>query len=93
MWISYNRYSKTGIIFIFLDFFNQVVVDTTIGQQILQSRGLDFDGYYFWISLGALFGFALLFNIGFIMALSYLKGKFSLLIINVNFEQKSAIFY
>ncbi|KAI3810521.1 hypothetical protein L1987_20137 [Smallanthus sonchifolius] len=47
--------------------------NTTIGQQILQSRGLDFDGYYFWISLGALFGFALLFNIGFILALSYLK--------------------
>lgn len=50
--------------------------NTTIGKQILQSHGLDFDGYYFWISLGALFGFALLFNIGFIMALSYLKGNF-----------------
>nr|XP_043620816.1 pleiotropic drug resistance protein 3-like [Erigeron canadensis] len=48
-------------------------MNTTIGIQILQSRGLDFDGSYFWISLGALFGFALLFNIGFIMALSYLK--------------------
>ncbi|MFS7986556.1 putative ABC-2 type transporter, plant PDR ABC transporter associated [Helianthus anomalus] len=47
--------------------------NTTMGLQILQSRGLDFDGYYFWISLGALFGFALLFNIGFVMALSYLK--------------------
>ncbi|KAI3509212.1 hypothetical protein L1887_24319 [Cichorium endivia] len=47
--------------------------NTTIGLQTLQSRGLDFDGYYFWISLGALFGFALLFNIGFILALSYFK--------------------
>ncbi|KAJ9557166.1 hypothetical protein OSB04_011780 [Centaurea solstitialis] len=47
--------------------------NTTIGQQILQSRGLDFDGYYFWISVGALFGFAMLFNIGFILALTYLK--------------------
>ncbi|KAJ0536569.1 putative ABC transporter, P-loop containing nucleoside triphosphate hydrolase [Helianthus annuus] len=37
------------------------------------SRGLDFEGYYYWISIGALFGFVLLFNIGFILALSYLK--------------------
>ncbi|KAJ9557167.1 hypothetical protein OSB04_011781 [Centaurea solstitialis] len=47
--------------------------NTTIGRQILQSRGLDFDGSYFWISVGALFGFAMLFNIGFILALTYLK--------------------
>ncbi|KAL8205881.1 hypothetical protein R6Q57_009432 [Mikania cordata] len=54
---------------------NKMIIstNTTIGLQILQSRGLDFNGYYYWISLGALFGFALLFNIGFIMALSYLK--------------------
>ncbi|KAM0064290.1 putative ABC transporter, AAA+ ATPase domain, ABC-2 type transporter [Helianthus debilis subsp. tardiflorus] len=31
------------------------------------------EGYYYWISLGALFGFALLFNIGFVLALSCLK--------------------
>ncbi|KAI3676032.1 hypothetical protein L1987_85628 [Smallanthus sonchifolius] len=48
--------------------------NTTIGLQTLKSRGLDFEGYYYWISLGALFGFALLFNIGFILALSYFKG-------------------
>ncbi|PWA80245.1 pleiotropic drug resistance protein 3 [Artemisia annua] len=53
---------------------NQMVTtNTTIGMQTLQSHGLDFDGYYFWISLGALFGFSLLFNMGFIMALTYLK--------------------
>lgn len=67
--------------------------NTTIGLQILQSRGLDFDGYYYWISLGALFGFALLFNIGFIMALSYLKGNIVFLITNVNFEHKVPIMY
>ncbi|MFS7986458.1 putative ABC-type sulfate transporter [Helianthus anomalus] len=47
--------------------------NTTIGLQTLKSRGLDFDGYYYWICLGALYGFALLFNIGFILALSYFK--------------------
>ncbi|KAI7743642.1 hypothetical protein M8C21_012064 [Ambrosia artemisiifolia] len=47
--------------------------NTTIGLQTLKSRGLDFEGYYYWISVGALFGFTLLFNIGFVLALSYLK--------------------
>ncbi|MFS7986495.1 putative ABC transporter, AAA+ ATPase domain, ABC-2 type transporter [Helianthus anomalus] len=47
--------------------------NTTIGLQTLKSRGLDFEGYYYWICLGALYGFALLFNIGFILALSYFK--------------------
>ncbi|GLT31125.1 hypothetical protein SLA2020_058860 [Shorea laevis] len=47
--------------------------NTTIGRAILESRGLNFDGYFFWISLGALAGFALIFNIGFTLALSILK--------------------
>ncbi|KAM0064291.1 putative ABC-type sulfate transporter [Helianthus debilis subsp. tardiflorus] len=47
--------------------------NTTIGLQTLKSRGLDFEGYYYWICLGALYGFALLFNIGFVLALSYFK--------------------
>ncbi|XP_031254320.1 pleiotropic drug resistance protein 3-like isoform X2 [Pistacia vera] len=46
--------------------------NSTIGTQIHESHGLDFDEYYFWIALGALFGFALLFNMGFILALSFL---------------------
>ncbi|PON69592.1 ABC transporter-like [Parasponia andersonii] len=46
---------------------------TTIGQETLQSRGLNFDGYIYWISVGALFGFTILFNIGFILALNFLK--------------------
>ncbi|KAJ0912800.1 putative ABC-2 type transporter, plant PDR ABC transporter associated [Helianthus annuus] len=47
--------------------------NTTIGLQTLESRGLDFEEYYYWISLCAMFGFALLFNIGFVVALSYFK--------------------
>ncbi|KAI6684518.1 hypothetical protein NL676_030431 [Syzygium grande] len=47
--------------------------NTTIGRTILDSRGLNFDGYYFWISVGALLGFTLLFNIGFTLALTFLK--------------------
>ncbi|KAJ4721728.1 Pleiotropic drug resistance ABC transporter [Melia azedarach] len=46
---------------------------TTIGRETLESRGLNFDGYFFWIGLAALIGFSLIFNIGFILALSFLK--------------------
>ncbi|KAL8527705.1 hypothetical protein ACS0TY_005522 [Phlomoides rotata] len=41
--------------------------------QTLANRGLNFGGNLFWVSVGALFGLALLFNIGFILALTYLK--------------------
>lgn len=47
--------------------------NATLGQEILQSRGLQFDGYYYWISVGALFGFSLLANVGYTLALSLLK--------------------
>ncbi|KAK3441451.1 hypothetical protein EUGRSUZ_B01807, partial [Eucalyptus grandis] len=49
--------------------------NTTIGRTILESRGLNFNGYFFWISLGALLGFTLLFNIGFTLALTFLKRR------------------
>ncbi|KAL7583190.1 hypothetical protein Lser_V15G44910 [Lactuca serriola] len=75
-WVSPLSYGEIGLaVNEFLSpRWNKITsTNTTIGLQTLQSRGLDFDGYYFWISLGALFGFALLFNIGFILSLSYLK--------------------
>ncbi|KAK9291868.1 hypothetical protein L1049_019818 [Liquidambar formosana] len=47
--------------------------NTTIGREILEKRGLNYDGYFYWISLGALFGFTIIFVIGFTLALSFLK--------------------
>ncbi|XP_058083528.1 pleiotropic drug resistance protein 3-like isoform X1 [Magnolia sinica] len=47
--------------------------NSTIGHEVLTSRGLDFNDYFYWISLGALFGFTILFNIGFTLALTFLK--------------------
>lgn len=47
----------------------------TIGREILKSRGLDFNANFFWISIGALLGFAVVFDILFILALTYLKGE------------------
>ncbi|KAL9360246.1 hypothetical protein Peur_048369 [Populus x canadensis] len=45
----------------------------TLGQKILESRGLYFNECFYWIPLGALIGFWIIFNIGFTCALSYSK--------------------
>ncbi|CAI0395164.1 unnamed protein product [Linum tenue] len=45
--------------------------NVTIGNSILESRGLNFQADLYWVSVGALFGFTLLFNIGYVLALSY----------------------
>ncbi|KAJ7974462.1 Pleiotropic drug resistance ABC transporter [Quillaja saponaria] len=46
--------------------------NVTTGQQVLEKYGLDFSEYYYWISIGALVGFWMIFNIGFTCALNYL---------------------
>uniref|UniRef100_A0A2P2KGH6 Uncharacterized protein MANES_09G059200 n=2 Tax=Rhizophora mucronata TaxID=61149 RepID=A0A2P2KGH6_RHIMU len=45
----------------------------TVGKALLKSRGFFTQDYWFWICVGALFGFSLLFNILFIAALTYLN--------------------
>ena len=49
--------------------------NTTIGSEVLISHGLDFGDNFYWLSVGALLGFAVLYDFGFILALSYLKRK------------------
>ncbi|KAK1374084.1 ABC transporter domain-containing protein [Heracleum sosnowskyi] len=44
-----------------------------IGITTLDNRSLNFDGHFFWISISVLSGFILFFNIGFILALSFLN--------------------
>ncbi|XP_039163697.1 pleiotropic drug resistance protein 3 [Eucalyptus grandis] len=46
----------------------------TLGQQVLKERGLDYGDYFYWISLGSLIGFWMVFNIGFTCALSFSEG-------------------
>ncbi|KAK8318975.1 hypothetical protein V6Z12_A13G210600 [Gossypium hirsutum] len=46
---------------------------TTIGQATLESRGLNFDQASFWIAIATLFGFTMVQNIGFTLALGFLK--------------------
>lgn len=56
-------------------FSQNLSVNTTLGQQALESHGLNFDGYFYWISIAALTGFTVLFNVGFTLALTFLKCK------------------
>lgn len=45
----------------------------TVGEVLLKSRDFFVKDYWFWICVGALFAYSILFNILFIAALSYLK--------------------
>eukprot|EP00262_Sarcandra_glabra_P012496 TRINITY_DN323_c0_g1_i1.p1 TRINITY_DN323_c0_g1~~TRINITY_DN323_c0_g1_i1.p1 ORF type:complete len:1461 (-),score=277.38 TRINITY_DN323_c0_g1_i1:266-4648(-) len=49
------------------------ISEPTIGRALLKSRGMFVDGYWYWIAIGALIGFSLLFNVCFIAALTYLN--------------------
>lgn len=55
----------------------------TVGKVLLKSRGFFTDDYWFWICIGALFGFVLLFNLLCIVALTYLNGKIYLFDFNI----------
>ncbi|PKI62062.1 hypothetical protein CRG98_017435, partial [Punica granatum] len=44
-----------------------------LGIQVLKARGFFTDAYWYWIGVGALFGFVILFNFGFSIALAYLN--------------------
>ncbi|KAI3707559.1 hypothetical protein L6452_26185 [Arctium lappa] len=46
---------------------------STVGEALLKSRSFFTEDYWFWISLGALVGFSILFNILFILALTFLN--------------------
>ncbi|KAL1822523.1 hypothetical protein ACET3Z_009301 [Daucus carota] len=47
--------------------------EPTVGKVLLRSRGFFTEEYWFWICVGALFGFSLLFNVLFIAALAFLN--------------------
>jgi hypothetical protein len=49
----------------------------TLGIQILKSRGVFPEARWYWIGLGALVGFTLLFNALFTLALTYLKSQYT----------------
>ncbi|XP_004515482.1 pleiotropic drug resistance protein 2-like [Cicer arietinum] len=46
--------------------------EPTVGKAFLKARGIFTEDLWYWISIGALIGFSLLFNVCFILALTYL---------------------
>ncbi|CAI9101372.1 OLC1v1038678C1 [Oldenlandia corymbosa var. corymbosa] len=76
-WLSPLSYGEIGLAlneFLSPRWQKPQATNKTIGTQTLETRGLSFDGKFYWISLGALFGFSLLFNFGYVLALTFLKG-------------------
>jgi hypothetical protein len=57
--------------------FQETMRTKTIGNQILTNRGLYYNWYFYWISVGALLGFIILFYIAFGLTLAYRKRKFT----------------
>ncbi|KAJ9695169.1 hypothetical protein PVL29_010586 [Vitis rotundifolia] len=47
--------------------------EPTVGKVLLKSRGFFVDEYWFWICIGALLAFSLLFNVLFVAALTFLN--------------------
>ncbi|KAH6772588.1 pleiotropic drug resistance 9, partial [Perilla frutescens var. hirtella] len=84
-WVSPLSYGEIGLSsneFLALRWQKDLTGNTTVGHQTLENRGLNFGANLFWISVGALIGLTLLFNIGFVLALSYLKPSGSRAIIS-----------
>ncbi|KAJ0075710.1 hypothetical protein Patl1_34366 [Pistacia atlantica] len=67
-WCSPLMYGQNAIVV------NEFLGDTEpLGVLILKSRGFFPDAYWYWLGVGALAGFTLLFNFGFTLALTYLN--------------------
>ncbi|CAM8903086.1 unnamed protein product [Rhodiola kirilowii] len=75
-WLSPMTYGEIGISvneFLAPRWQKVLAGNTTLGIQILTSHGLNYKSYFYWISLGALFGFMMVFDLGFVAALTFLK--------------------
>ncbi|PIN15399.1 Transporter, ABC superfamily (Breast cancer resistance protein) [Handroanthus impetiginosus] len=75
-WISPMSYGEIGLStneFLAPRWQMDLSGNITIGHQTLENHGLNFGRNMFWISVAALLGFAVLFDIGFILALRFLK--------------------
>jgi hypothetical protein len=43
-----------------------------LGVQVLESRGQFAEAYWYWIGIGALVGYIIIFNIGFTLAIAFM---------------------
>ncbi|XP_027364375.1 pleiotropic drug resistance protein 2-like [Abrus precatorius] len=67
------------------------ITEPTVGKAFLKARGIFTEDYWYWISVGALIGFSLLFNICFILALTFLNpfGNTKSIIVKEEEQKKS----
>ncbi|XVF74663.1 hypothetical protein PTKIN_Ptkin13bG0129500 [Pterospermum kingtungense] len=76
-WISPMMYSQNAIVINeFLgESWNQVIPLTTdtLGVLVLKARGFFTEAYWYWIAVGALVGFILVFNLLYTLALTFLN--------------------
>ncbi|TXG71483.1 hypothetical protein EZV62_000062 [Acer yangbiense] len=75
-WASPLTYGEIGITvneFLAPRWQKKMSGNTTVGHQTLESRGLNFDDSFYWISVCVLIGFTVLFNVVFLLALTFLK--------------------
>ncbi|CAL0309799.1 unnamed protein product [Lupinus luteus] len=76
-WISPMMYGQNAIVI--NEFLGKkwrhVLPNSTepLGVEVLKSRGFFSQSYWYWIGVGALVGYTLLFNFGYILALTYLN--------------------
>ncbi|KAH9301332.1 hypothetical protein KI387_012915, partial [Taxus chinensis] len=71
---------------------SRTVSNKTLGHTIIEARGLFAEARFYWIGVGALIGFCVLFNILFTLALSYLNplGKSQAVLSEDVIEEKHA---
>ncbi|KAG5525514.1 hypothetical protein RHGRI_031979 [Rhododendron griersonianum] len=84
-WVSPLGYGDIGLAvneFLAPRWQNTLAGNTTIGKEALENRGLNFGAYFFRLSVGGLLGLAILFNIGFTLALTFLNPPSSRVIIS-----------
>ncbi|XP_057870079.1 ABC transporter G family member 36 isoform X2 [Cryptomeria japonica] len=75
-WVSPLAYAETAISvneFLAPRWQKPYSSNTSIGLHVLESRGLLKEAHFYWISVGALVGFTVLFNILLTVALTYLN--------------------
>ncbi|XP_030496768.2 pleiotropic drug resistance protein 3 [Cannabis sativa] len=75
-WLSPMTYGEIGLTlneFLAPRWQKIKIGNMSIGKNVLTNHGLDFEAYFYWISVAALFCFTILFDLGFVLALTYLK--------------------
>ncbi|KAJ0884371.1 putative monosaccharide-transporting ATPase [Helianthus annuus] len=77
-WSSPMMYAMNGIVVNeYLGHkFKKPFLDTTLGKFLVTSRGMFAESYWYWIAVGALLGYTLIYNVLYVVALRFLSSEF-----------------